>query len=305
MARNGLWPISPAALASQGNAVGHQARRGRPDGGVDGAHRGGLQHDALSPHRAGGIARPRLLRKPISRVGLIETGCAATCRRRPTSCAELIMSSCRRADDMPLRLLYAFIRQQDLADRRPTRLQKAASSMKCSPATFAAVARPANCGLRFHAPGSEGRQSILVVLMRVTSSCQGLGIGRQWRPAARRLQRPGVGQGDHRFLHWKRARAAWKPKSRDIALFQARQAEAVGLTYEEYTAGTARAAAGVQQEDVARIAEIKGKRRQPRLSLICSCGSARAVFRPCRIPDGVNVTISRQRILRLRDEPVT
>src|SRR5690242_21815008 len=48
---------------------------------------------------------------------------------------------------------------------------------------------------------------------------------------------PEWGDGDiYVYYSWKNAhRAAWKPKSRDHALFRLARAEAVGLTYEEYT----------------------------------------------------------------------
>ena len=62
-------------------------------------------------------------------------------------------------------------------------------------------------------------------------------IGHNGGPPLEVYRRPAWGKGDpHRFLHWKRAHsAAWKPKSRDIALFRLAKAEALGLTYEEYT----------------------------------------------------------------------
>jgi hypothetical protein len=77
---------------------------------------------------------------------------------------------------------------------------------------------------------------------------------------------PPWGKGDlHRFFQWKRAHAAaWKPKSRDIALFRLAKAEAVGLTYEEYTLEMLERGRHIQKEDVVRIAEIKGKRRSRR-----------------------------------------
>lgn len=70
---------------------------------------------------------------------------------------------------------------------------------------------------------------------------------------------PPWGKGDpHRFLHWKRAHtAAWKPKSRDIALFRLEKAEALGLTYEEYTLEILERGRRLNAEDAERIATIK------------------------------------------------
>lgn len=75
---------------------------------------------------------------------------------------------------------------------------------------------------------------------------------------------PEWGRGDpHRFLHWKRAHtAAWKPKSRDIALFRLAKAEAAGLTYEEYTLELLERGRHIQADDVERIAAIKAGRRR-------------------------------------------
>src|SRR5438105_382347 len=48
---------------------------------------------------------------------------------------------------------------------------------------------------------------------------------------------PEWGNGDiYIYFNWKTAhRKAWKPASRDMALFRLEKAEALGLTYEEYT----------------------------------------------------------------------
>jgi hypothetical protein len=73
---------------------------------------------------------------------------------------------------------------------------------------------------------------------------------------------PWKGGDPHRFLHWKRAHtAAWKPKSRDIALFRLEKAEALGLTYEEYTLEILERGRHLQAEDGARIEEIRRGRR--------------------------------------------
>ena len=78
---------------------------------------------------------------------------------------------------------------------------------------------------------------------------------------------PPWGKGDpHRFLHWKRAHAAaWKPKSRDIALFRLEKAEAAGLTYEEYTLELLERGRHLQAGD-ARVEEIKRARKRRRFS---------------------------------------
>jgi hypothetical protein len=71
------------------------------------------------------------------------------------------------------------------------------------------------------------------------------------------------GGDPHRFLHWKRAHAAaWKPKSRDIALFRLEKAEALGLTYEEYMLELLERGRHLQVEDADRVTEIKAARRR-------------------------------------------
>ncbi len=78
---------------------------------------------------------------------------------------------------------------------------------------------------------------------------------------------PWKGGDPHRFLHWKRAhRAAWRPKSRDIALFRLAKAEAIGLTYEEYTLELLERGRHLQAEDVERVGEIRKARKRKALS---------------------------------------
>jgi len=73
------------------------------------------------------------------------------------------------------------------------------------------------------------------------------------------------GGDPHKFLHWRNAHAkAWKPKSRDIALFRLEKAEAIGLTYEEYTLELLERGRHLQVEDVDTIAAIKQSRRRRR-----------------------------------------
>ena len=77
---------------------------------------------------------------------------------------------------------------------------------------------------------------------------------------------PWKGGDPHRFLTWKKAHAsAWKPQSRDIALFRLAKAEAVGLTYEEYALELLERGRHLQAEDQDRIAAIKLVRKHRRV----------------------------------------
>ena len=73
---------------------------------------------------------------------------------------------------------------------------------------------------------------------------------------------PEWGDGDiYVYYSWKNAhRAAWKPKSRDAALFRLARAEAVGLTYEEYTLEILERGRYLSSGDTERIDAIKRKR---------------------------------------------
>jgi hypothetical protein len=73
---------------------------------------------------------------------------------------------------------------------------------------------------------------------------------------------PEWGDGDiYIYYSWKNAhRAAWKPKSRDMALFRLEKAEALGLTYEEYTLEILERGRYLSRADAERIAKIKDKR---------------------------------------------
>lgn len=73
---------------------------------------------------------------------------------------------------------------------------------------------------------------------------------------------PEWGAGDvYVYVNWRAAhRAAWKPKSRDHALFRLARAEAVGLTYEEYTLEILERGRHLSSTDVDRINAIKDKR---------------------------------------------
>ena len=73
---------------------------------------------------------------------------------------------------------------------------------------------------------------------------------------------PEWGDGDaYIYFNWKSAhRKAWKPASRDMALFRLEKAEALGLTYEEYTLEILERGRYLSAVDAARIDAIKRKR---------------------------------------------
>ena len=73
---------------------------------------------------------------------------------------------------------------------------------------------------------------------------------------------PEWGDGDpYIYFNWKAAhRKAWKPASRDIALFRLEKAEALGLTYEEYTLELLERGRYLSGADTDRIDAIKRKR---------------------------------------------
>jgi len=73
---------------------------------------------------------------------------------------------------------------------------------------------------------------------------------------------PEWGDGDiYVYYSWKNAhRKAWKPASRDMALFRLEKAEALGLTYEEYTLEILERGRYLSGTDTERIDAIKRKR---------------------------------------------
>ena len=75
-------------------------------------------------------------------------------------------------------------------------------------------------------------------------------------------QGPEWGDGDpYVYFNWKAAhRKAWKPASRDMALFRLEKAEALGLTYEEYTLEVLERGRYLSGVDTERIDAIKRKR---------------------------------------------
>jgi hypothetical protein len=73
---------------------------------------------------------------------------------------------------------------------------------------------------------------------------------------------PEWGDGDaYIYFNWKAAhRKAWTPASRDMALFRLEKAEALGLTYDEYTLEILERGRYLQRRDAQRIDAIKRKR---------------------------------------------
>jgi hypothetical protein len=70
--------------------------------------------------------------------------------------------------------------------------------------------------------------------------------------------RDGIGT----YFFWKKAHeAAWRPASTDILLSRQAKAEALGLTYAEYTLEILERGIHLQAEDVDKIAAIKARRK--------------------------------------------
>lgn len=71
--------------------------------------------------------------------------------------------------------------------------------------------------------------------------------------------------GPGNYFAWKAAhRRAWRSSGHDTMLRRAEKAEALGLTYEEYTLEILERGIYLQAEDVDRIATIKAARRRRR-----------------------------------------
>jgi hypothetical protein len=65
------------------------------------------------------------------------------------------------------------------------------------------------------------------------------------------------------YFYWKKAhKAVWKDVSWDVMRFRQEKAEALGLTYEEYTLELLDCGHHLQADDVDRISTIKAKRKQ-------------------------------------------
>lgn len=87
-----------------------------------------------------------------------------------------------------------------------------------------------------------------------------IGIGHNGGPPLRHVSEWGSGIGV--YFEWRRAhRAVWKAVPPEIALRRMEKAEALGLTYEEYTMELLERGRYLQPEDVERIAAIKAMRR--------------------------------------------
>jgi hypothetical protein len=90
-----------------------------------------------------------------------------------------------------------------------------------------------------------------------------IGIGHNGGPPLReKRNQPLWGPGGiGTFFDWRRAhRRAWK-KSASIVLFRQEKAEALGLTYEEYSLELMERGVHLQAEDAAKITAIKAKRK--------------------------------------------
>jgi hypothetical protein len=87
-------------------------------------------------------------------------------------------------------------------------------------------------------------------------------VGDNKGPALDDEEGPEWGDGDpYVYFNWKSAhRKAWKPASRDMALFRLEKAEALGLTYEEYTLELLERGRYLSAADTDRIDAIKRKR---------------------------------------------
>jgi hypothetical protein len=89
------------------------------------------------------------------------------------------------------------------------------------------------------------------------------GRGHNRGPPIDDYQGPEWGDGNaYLYFCWKNAhRRAWKQVPRDIAMFRLRRAEAIGLTYHEYTLEILERGRYLHADDIARIETIKRARR--------------------------------------------
>jgi hypothetical protein len=98
-----------------------------------------------------------------------------------------------------------------------------------------------------------------------------VGIGHNGGPPLHeKPHRPPWGRGGiGHFFAWKaKHRAAWRPASTDVLLQRQARAEALGLTYEEYTLEILERGIYLQADDQERIAAIKARRKgRPRRHL--------------------------------------
>lgn len=96
-----------------------------------------------------------------------------------------------------------------------------------------------------------------------------IGIGHNGGPPLEEKQRekrhvPPWGRGGvgHYFTWKAKHRAAWRPASTDVLLRRQEKADSLGLTYEEYTLEILERGIYLQEDDQAKIAEIKRRRRR-------------------------------------------
>ena len=91
----------------------------------------------------------------------------------------------------------------------------------------------------------------------------GARVGHNQGPPLIDYEGPPWGDGDpYVFFCWSHAhKRAWKDIPTEIALRRAERAEALGLTYEEYTLEILERGRYLQPSDTARIAAIKRARR--------------------------------------------
>ena len=87
--------------------------------------------------------------------------------------------------------------------------------------------------------------------------------GHNGGPPLDEVHRPEWGNdGIGNYFYWKAAyNKVRKNVSRDVAMFRVEKAQRLGLTYDEYTLEILERGRHLQEEDTARIAEIKRKRR--------------------------------------------
>lgn len=92
---------------------------------------------------------------------------------------------------------------------------------------------------------------------------RGIGIGHNGGPPlVEKPHRPPWGRGGiGHFFQWKKAhRAAWRPASTDVLLQRQAKADALGLTYEEYTLEILERGIYLQSADTEAIEAIKARR---------------------------------------------
>jgi hypothetical protein len=85
------------------------------------------------------------------------------------------------------------------------------------------------------------------------------------------------------YFHWRRAhRRAWKAIPHATQLRRLEKAEALGLTYEEYTLEILERGRYVQADEIAYVARIKAKRREKGRDTVTGSALADAGLAPDR-----------------------